>query len=1127
MRKILIISLTIVLTVVIGLTVLSCNDSVDSGYSLVLVENNEYKEKGYFEFTVGEIDWTAISFILLDESGNSLGEAITASQSMIYGDDLYKLTSAGTKTVTIHYQGASLQVTFKLNNPVVIQTYNATFNAGEGYFEDTNSSVKIVNTDVITAIPRPVRDGYDFQGWYEDEYYTGVSLITPYSLKKDMSFYAKWSDKRKYNVSYERFKDGLSDGIVSSISNVEYGTTIELIKPESIIGYDFTHFEVINDLNETTIIEIDDVKESYTLDVTSNLEIKLSYSTKIITLTFISEAWTDGEIVNGVPIVGGVYKKQVKYGTELSKNIDPIPVLPSKVGHTGIWMDTSTQKEPVYTIATENITVVANYTIIKFTMSFFDENGVLIENMNRYVDYGSYIDVEPPVPNKTGYDGYWTVLVDGHYVSVPLETIKMVDNVEAHARYTPKKFDIKFHYRLDGMSEDYVETHTYSYGDVINRPVDLTVSKVINGVEYAGYDSKYYEILWYASSSLIKQVTFPLDVVKAADYYYKVVARPYTVDFRVPEIFANSGIEHVTRSVKVGDRVEVPTWIIEGYNIIGWYYTQFAPYYDAEVNYLKNDIVFYNNNYYIAKEDSVGVQPDSNSSYWTTTVQNRKYYTTADIANGILVSDFHEYNEDKYYDRAFYPIYQEKQIPVSFYSLNIGVVDGEYQFDYSLVGEVKTAVYGTVGIQSLVPSSIPTPVYPDGRDSRFIFDGWYLESEFVTLPVDLSTLVLKDEIVLYAKWTDELVGTDGLEYTPYEIGENEEIVSYQVSGFNTTLAEYSHVILRIPENYNGKPVVAIADYAFADFSKVLFVDEVIIPSTIVEIGDNAFASCYGLSSFNVGNNSNFATDAYGVLYSADYTKLIAVALANEEFVKTDSYTIPQSVIEIAGGAFAGASNLKNVTFEGLNYSDGEFVGTSSLVSIGSYAFDACYNLLTISIPNSVTTIGKYAFRDCVALNNINIDADNSSLYKVGQNAFEGCENALDNETNSDFLLIGNVMVKYLGDAENLILLDNIVAIADGAFDRGIADENESNYILSSLYVNASSQLAYIGNKVFLSCSNLNSIHLMNSVKVEIEEDSFDGIALNAKLYVKNSLLTAYTDDSNYASCFGKENIISE
>ena len=48
--------------------------------------------------------------------------------------------------------------------------------------------------------------------------------------------------------------------------------------------------------------------------------------------------------------------------------------------------------------------------------------------------------------------------------------------------------------------------------------------------------------------------------------------------------------------------------------------------------------------------------------------------------------------------------------------------------------------------------------------------------------------------------------------------------------------------------------------------------------------------------------------------------------------------------------------------------------------------------------------------------------------------------------------------------------------------------------------------------------------MLTDSKVEIENDSFNGIALSAKLYVNEDLLDEYASDDNYL-VFGKDNIL--
>ena len=56
-----------------------------------------------------------------------------------------------------------------------------------------------------------------------------------------------------------------------------------------------------------------------------------------------------------------------------------------------------------------------------------------------------------------------------------------------------------------------------------------------------------------------------------------------------------------------------------------------------------------------------------------------------------------------------------------------------------------------------------------------------------------------------------------------------------------------------------------------------------------------------------------------------------------------------------------------------------------VISIGSYAFDACYGLTSVTIPSSVTSIGNYAFRMCTGLTSIK--AEWAEPLTIGRNVF--------------------------------------------------------------------------------------------------------------------------------------------
>ncbi len=1126
MRKILLLILTFILSVLLIGAVVACVSTTRNGYSIELVDKD-----AKFEFYVGEIDWSSIYFYLYDEDDNLI-DAYAVTESMVNKGDLNKLNTKGTKTVEISFQGASMLITLKLNEKVVVPTYTLKFDAGEGTFNvdgtvTPGSNIKVVETSRLEAITEPKRIGYKFEGWYEDALGTGARLETPYSPKRDITFYAKWSDALKFTLQYENFKDGESQGIIGTEYNVENNTEITLRAPQNysdrvFVGYEIWNMDEVYNPETSTIINAVENLDTYTWNISFNTNVRILYETKMLNVSFFSPAWEEGAVINGVVISAGFYKIQVPYGTTLVKDIAPVPVLPELAGHTGYWYDFYTGKEPLYGKVTTDVDVRAQYDIVSVTMSFYDENDVENKEMARVVDYGGYIDNEPRVPNKEGHTGYWYVINDGYDLTVPngqlvqisLLDLKMIKDVKVFARYFANDYEVSFIYRLEGMNEDYVETFTYKYDSYIESAVDLTVDKEINGQIYKGYDPKYYKINWKTGNNLVSFDT-PVQVKGNVKYTASTEEKPYAIDFRLPELFADRGFNftNTTKYVKPGERVIPPTIIEEGYEVTGWYYIAPADVYDAELTYDAGDYVFFNGTYYRSLVNENTVAPSNSltgevNAGWMK-ASNRKSYSLD--AYGIPVDDFHEYNADPYLDRAFYAEIETKKFEVTFNNLVVSLGSDGYVYEYTSVLTVEID-YDTLIDTASLPSSLTTPTYPDSSPSQFIFEGWYTESEFVTLQVDFDSFKVKSNIDLYAKWSDDLRGTDGLEFEKNFDADGVTVKSYTVVGLDTKIAEFSHLTLRIPNLYDGKPVVAIADNAFDYFDRTLYFDTIIIPENLEDIGDNAFAGCYSVKNFDLTTNDNFIYEE-GVLYSADKTIIYYVTKNSSSWNDKTQFEIPSVTTEIKGGAFANISTLEIVTIEGLTYENGSYNANGNLKKIGSYAFTGCYSLTSITLPNSLVEIGSYAFKDASSLNNVIIDSTSSELLVVGKCAFENATNAL--RKNGDYLTLANVLIKYLGDSEEVVLLDSLVAIADGAFDRNATDEVTSNYILKKLTISSTSELKYIGHDVFLSCSSLASISILSASKPLVESDSFNGVALSCKLYVNSALLNEYLNDANY------------
>lgn len=88
-----------------------------------------------------------------------------------------------------------------------------------------------------------------------------------------------------------------------------------------------------------------------------------------------------------------------------------------------------------------------------------------------------------------------------------------------------------------------------------------------------------------------------------------------------------------------------------------------------------------------------------------------------------------------------------------------------------------------------------------------------------------------------------------------------------------------------------------------------------------------------------------------------------------------SVTIPGSVSHVGHHAFSHCTELLKVVVE-----DG-------VTLIHSYCFADCWNLSDITLPNSIKSIYKYAFRNCVSLQELSLPAN---LRVLNEGVFEGC-----------------------------------------------------------------------------------------------------------------------------------------
>ena len=165
-------------------------------------------------------------------------------------------------------------------------------------------------------------------------------------------------------------------------------------------------------------------------------------------------------------------------------------------------------------------------------------------------------------------------------------------------------------------------------------------------------------------------------------------------------------------------------------------------------------------------------------------------------------------------------------------------------------------------------------------------------------------------------------------------------------------------------------VTSIGDSAFYNCSAL---DSIFIPNSVTTMGSNPFVNCAARGSITVSPDHPVFAIIEGVLINKSEKKLVSYPSASTE----TSYSIPDDITVIGGGAFYNCRNLKSISIP------------NSVTSICDSAFNGCEYLTRVSIPNGVTSIGELAFFECSRLTSVYIP---DSVISIGDNAFSNCPN---------------------------------------------------------------------------------------------------------------------------------------
>lgn len=302
-----------------------------------------------------------------------------------------------------------------------------------------------------------------------------------------------------------------------------------------------------------------------------------------------------------------------------------------------------------------------------------------------------------------------------------------------------------------------------------------------------------------------------------------------------------------------------------------------------------------------------------------------------------------------------------------------------------------------------------------------------------------------------------------------------EIGTCAFSGDEYSGEEYVYSILtevEIPET-----VTIIRANAFAVCPAL---ETIHIPASVKTIEHSVFANCENMQGYTVDEKNTAYTASGGVLFSKDYSTLVAYPIGSP----AKKYTMPKTIVKVDPYAFSLAVNLEEVEFN------------EGLVILDDECFFGCTGLTKVDLPDSLKVLMGGVFQECRSLAEINLP---NELEKVNAQVFTGTAyyNDLNNWTDGvlylnnvlltglflrdeDFTVIekdGALDVRYgtrliaaeaffLGNVTSASFPETLLYICDGAF---YASDLEEANLPNSLLV--------LEDSAFHSCDNLRSVRL--------------------------------------------------
>ena len=297
-----------------------------------------------------------------------------------------------------------------------------------------------------------------------------------------------------------------------------------------------------------------------------------------------------------------------------------------------------------------------------------------------------------------------------------------------------------------------------------------------------------------------------------------------------------------------------------------------------------------------------------------------------------------------------------------------------------------------------------------------------------------------------------------------------------------------------------------------------YITGVNIPSSVTNIGDEAFKDCYTIKSINIPGSVE--TIGEGAFRSCSDLESVTISdgvksIGNMAFYSSEklrSVTIPQSVTSIGYSAFAYTKWLEDkqkenplvivgsIVLDGKKCT-GDVVIPSGAKIIADGAFSNNKDIKSVVIPDGVTSIGYCAFYES-GVEDVTVP---KSVTNIGQYAFEGTEWFWKAFGDTDYAIINGIMIAGYVLYDNVSIPEGVTCINERVFDSRKNSLIVSLTLPSSLKiikdeaffecpfesVNIPNGVTSIGDSAFARCPEIETVTIPSSV-THIGDEAFPG-----------------------------------